>query len=85
MHFSMSLEEKFEALMKSYQTITSSNLELQNQNTYLGRKIEENKKQTKKVLKSPSCSIHKDDGESSSYSSSSSLEKESHRRTLSRE
>ena len=78
----MSLEEKFEALMKSYQTIASSNLELVNQNTYLRCQIEENKKPIKKVMKSTLSSIQEDDRESSGYFSSSSREKESHRRTL---
>jgi len=82
---SMSLEDKFEALMKSYQTIASSNLELVNNNSYLRRQIEENAKRTKKVIKSPSSPIQKDDGESSTYSSRSSHEKESPRRTPRRE
>jgi len=75
----MSLEEKFEALMKSCQTIASSNLELVNQNTYLRSQIEETKKQTMIVEKSSSSSIHEEDGKSSSYSLSSLREKESHK------
>ena len=55
----MSLEEKFEAFMKSYQTIASSNLELENQNIYLRRQLEETKRLTKGVEKSPSSSIKK--------------------------
>jgi len=43
--------------------------------------IEENKKQTEKVVKSPSGSIHEDGAEWNSYSSSSSYEKEPHRRS----
>jgi len=76
----MSLEEKFEALMKSCQTIASSKLELVNQNTSLRRQIEETKEQTKRVEKSSSRSIHEEDGESSSYSLSSLREKESHKK-----
>jgi len=50
----MSLEEKFGALMKSYQTIASSNLELENQNAYLRRQVKETKKQPRRAVKSPS-------------------------------
>jgi len=81
----MSLEEKFEALMKNYQTTASSNLELVNHNTYLRCQVQENKKRTKKFMKSPSSSIEEHIRESSSYSSSSSREKESHKRTPRRE
>jgi len=81
---SMSLEEKFKALMKSYQTISSSNLELENHNVYLRHQLEETKKQTRSVEKSSFRSIHEDDRESSSYSSSSLREKESHKKTPSR-
>jgi len=77
---SMSLEEKFDALMKSYETIASSNQELENQNAYLRHQIEETEKQTKKPMKRPSGSVHGDDGKSNSYLSSSSHE-EPHRRS----
>jgi len=46
----MSLEQKFEALMKTYQSISSSNQELKNQNEYLRRKLGEALKQKKKLL-----------------------------------
>jgi len=39
MSSSMSLEEKFEALMKSYQAVSSSNEELKNQNEYLRKQL----------------------------------------------
>jgi len=73
----MSLEEKFKDLMKTYQTIASSNLELVNQNTYLRCQTEETKKQMMRVKKRSSRSIHEEDGESSSYSFSLLREKES--------
>ena len=76
MSSSMSLEEKIDALMKSYEIIASSNQELENQDAYLRWQLEETKKQLKKVVKSPFDSILEDDGKSSSYSLSSSREKE---------
>jgi len=43
--------------------------------------IEEIKKLTKQAVKSPSSAVHGDDGESNIYLSSSSHEKEPHRRS----
>ena len=62
----MSLEEKFDAFMKSCQTIACSNQDLENQNGYFRRQIEETKKQTKKAVKTLSSSILGDDGKSNS-------------------
>jgi len=39
----MFLEEKFDALMKGYRTIASSNQDLENQNAYLRRQIRRSK------------------------------------------
>jgi len=57
----MSLEEKFEALIKSYQTVSSSNEYLQRrleeskgQNTYLHKQLEKSMKQKQRILESPS-------------------------------
>ena len=72
-------EEKFDDLMKSYQTIASSNQDLENLNAYLIRQIEEAKKQTRKAMKSRSGSINGDDGKSNGYILGSS-NKEPHRR-----
>jgi len=56
----MSLEEKFEALMKSYQTISSSNQELQwrldeskGENAYLSKQLDKSMKQKRHILESP--------------------------------
>ena len=76
----MSLEEKFDAFMKSCQTIACSNQDLENQNGYFRRQIEETKKQTKKAVKSPSGLIREYDDESNNYISSSSHAKKPHRR-----
>jgi len=48
----MSVEEKFEALMKSYQTISTSNQELLQQNEYLKKQLEKSMKQMQRILKS---------------------------------
>jgi len=58
MSASMTLEEKFEALMKSYQSVSSSNQELKNQNEYLGRQLRELLKQKEKAVESPTESGH---------------------------
>ena len=57
----MPLEEKFEALMKSYQTIATSNQELKQgleelkgQNAYLCKQLGESIKLKKKLFQSPS-------------------------------
>jgi len=63
MGLTMSLKEKFDALMKSYQTIVSANQDLENQNAYLRHQIEETKKQAKKAGKNPSGSNHEHDDE----------------------
>ena len=56
----MSLEEKFEVLVKSYQTISSSNQELQQrldqsegQNISLRKQLEKSMKQKYRILESP--------------------------------
>ena len=76
----MSSEDKCDDLMKSYQTIASSNQDLENLNAYLIRPIEEAKKQTRKAMKSRSGSINGDDGKSNGYILGSSNKKEPHRR-----
>ena len=60
MTFIMSVEEKFEALIKSYQTITSSNNELKQrfdevvrQNPYLRKQLDKSMKQKQCILESP--------------------------------
>ena len=58
----MSLEEKFEALMQNYQSISVSNYELENQNEYLRYQIKEALRETKEAMKSSSGSIHEDGG-----------------------
>jgi len=64
MNGSMSLEEEFEALMKSYQTIVTSNQELkqrldesQGQNAYLRKQLGKSMKLKYKLIQSPSGSI----------------------------
>ena len=77
----ISLEEKFDALMKSYQISASFNQDLKNENANLRHQIKQTKKQTKKVVKSPSDAIYRDDGELNSNVLSSSHEKKPHRRS----
>jgi len=55
----MSLKEKFEALMKTYQTISSSNQDLQRRldesegkNVYLCKQLEKSMKQKQRILES---------------------------------
>jgi len=76
----MSLEEKFEALLKSYQTVLSSNQELKrqndymthtnqglkHQNEYLRRQLGEAMKMKQKALESPSASNYEDISEAES-------------------
>ena len=52
MSSSMSVEEKFEALMKSYQTISASNQELLQQNEYLKKELRKSMKQKWRILES---------------------------------
>jgi len=56
----MTLDDKFEALMKSYQTVASTNTELTqrmeemaNQNVYLRKQLEKSMQQKQQVLESP--------------------------------
>jgi len=49
MSANITLEEKFEAHMKIYQAISSSNQELEKQNKYLQDQIEDVTKQAKKA------------------------------------
>jgi len=70
----MSLEEKFEALMKSYQTVTSFNSELKNtnremtqrmeemvnQNAHLRKQLKKSMKQKQRLLESPTGSNPKE-------------------------
>jgi len=69
----MTFEEKFEALMKSYQAVSSSKLELEKQNEYLREQLGDDMKQKQKALESPSASVH-DEDEASNLNSSSSDE-----------
>ena len=66
MSTSMTLDEKFEALSKSYQSVSSSNQELKNQNEYLGHQLGEAMKQKKAALDSPSEFSHGDESEAES-------------------
>ena len=69
----MTFEEKFEAFMKNYQAVPSSKAELEKQNEYLQKLLEDDMKQKQKALESPSASIHNED-EASNLNSSSSDE-----------
>ena len=59
----MNFEEKFEDIMKSYQAVLSSNLQLKNQNEYLGKQLDDVLKQKQKALTSPIGFFHGDEGE----------------------
>jgi len=48
----MTLEEKFEALMKNYEAMRLQNEEIKNQNEYLRRQLGESMKQRRKELRS---------------------------------
>jgi len=74
----MSLEEKFEACMKSYQAVLSSSQELKNQNEYLRKQFGDVWKQKQKALASPTSSIHDEEGEEGNNSMSSSSERSLH-------
>lgn len=52
----MTLEEKFEALMKNCKAITATNEELKNQNKYIRHQLGESLKQKRKILASSSSS-----------------------------
>jgi len=67
MSSSITLDEKFEALMNSYQTVISTNdevrhinEELKNRNAYLRKQLEQSMKLKQKALESPSSSNPKD-------------------------
>jgi len=60
MSFGMSLEEKFEALMKSYEATSSSNQyllqrleEIEGENLFLSKQLEKSMKQKQRILESP--------------------------------
>ena len=57
----MTLEEKFETLMKNYQTVTSTNEELKSQNEYLRKPLGGNMKQKQKTFESPTGSVYGDE------------------------
>jgi len=76
---SMILEDKFEALKKNYQSISSSNQELKNQNEYLRLQLGEATKQKKRALVSPSGSIE-DETSDEGYDRVESSSKEPQRR-----
>ena len=65
----MSLKERSEALLQSYQTVTSLN-EMRNRNEYLQRQLEQSMKQNRKAFESPSTSNSEDpvEGAKSQYS-----------------
>ena len=52
----ITLEEKFEALMKNCEAITTTNEELKNYNEYLRYQLGESLKQKRKILASASSS-----------------------------
>ena len=81
MSSSMSLEEKFEALMKSHQVVSSSNQELENQNECLRKQLGDVLKQKQQALASPTGSVHGEDAEEGSNQMSSSSEEEPQRTT----
>ena len=57
----MTFEEKFEALVKNYQAVSSSKAELEKQNEDLWKQLGNDMKQKQKTLKSPIGSIHDED------------------------
>jgi len=63
MSLSMTLEEKFEALMKSYPTVTAIKEEMRDQNAYLRKQLEQSMKQKQKALESLSSSNLEDESE----------------------
>jgi len=56
----MSLEERSEALMQSYQTITSVDEDMRSRNEYLQKQLEQSKTQKRRAFDSPSISNPKD-------------------------
>ena len=59
----MSLEERVEALMQSYQTVTSLNEEMRSRNEYLRKQLEQSMKQKQRAFDSPSSSNPEDQDE----------------------
>ena len=70
----MTFEEKFEALMKNYQALSSSKEKLKKQNEYLQKQLGDDMKQKQKALESPSASVHDEDKASNLNSSPSDEE-----------
>ena len=70
----MSLEEKFEAFIKSCKSISSLNQELKNKNEYLRRQLGEAMKQKQKALDSPLESGQGDESEAESHNPESTIE-----------
>ena len=56
----MSLEERLEALMQSYQTVTSLNEEMRSRNEYLQKQLEQSMEQKRRAFDSPSSSTPED-------------------------
>jgi len=80
MNISTVLELKFGALMKNYETVVSSNEELNNHIEYLRRQLDELMKQKKKILTSSSGSMGKEESEKDCNPLDSSSEEEPQRR-----
>jgi len=59
----MTLEEKFEALMKSYQTIAAIKEEMRDQNAYVRKQLDQSMKQKQKALESLSSSNLEEESE----------------------
>ena len=59
----MSLEERLEALMQSYQTVTSLNEEMRSRNEYLRKQLEQSMQQKRRAFDSPSISNPEDPNE----------------------
>ena len=57
----MTFEEKFEALMKNYQAVSSSKAKLEKQKEYLQKQLGDDMKQKQKALESPSASLPYED------------------------
>jgi len=79
----MTLDEKFEALMNSYQIVISTNeeirhtnKELKNQNAYLQKQLEQLMKLKQKALESPPSSNPEDQGGEGAESQHSEFEGE---------
>ena len=63
MSTSMSLEERLETLMQSYQTVTSLNEEMRSRNEYLRKQLEQSMNQKRRAFDSPSISNPEDPNE----------------------